>query len=89
MLAGVVCLSAGVSSVPLASLLGMCVVCGYWLAGIAMGPWGLGFSRDGELILHFSELGVVFLRFIIGLELNPAKLWQFRRSILGVGAAQV
>lgn len=62
---------------------------GYWLAGIAIGPWGLGFISDVDEILHFSELGVVFLMFIIGLELNPSKLWQLRRSIFGVGAAQV
>ncbi len=62
---------------------------GYLLAGIAIGPWGLGFISDVDEILHFSELGVVFLMFIIGLELNPSKLWQLRRSIFGVGAAQV
>lgn len=50
---------------------------------------GLGFISDVDEILHFSELGVVFLMFIIGLELNPSKLWQLRRSIFGVGAAQV
>lgn len=62
---------------------------GYLLVGIAIGPWGLGFISDVDEILHFSELGVVFLMFIIGLELNPSKLWQLRRSIFGVGAAQV
>lgn len=62
---------------------------GYLLAGIAIGPWGLGFISDVDEILLFSELGVVFLMFIIGLELNPSKLWQLRRSIFGVGAAQV
>lgn len=62
---------------------------GYLLAGIAIGPWGLGFISDVDEILHFSELGVVFLMFIIGLGLNPSKLWQLRRSIFGVGAAQV
>ncbi len=59
------------------------------IAGIAIGPWGLGFIRDVDEILHFSELGVVFLLFIIGLELNPSKLWSLRRSIFGVGAGQV
>ncbi|EGF4329758.1 glutathione-regulated potassium-efflux system protein KefB [Shigella flexneri] len=67
----------------------MGAVLGYLLAGIAIGPWGLGFISDVDEILHFSELGVVFLMFIIGLELNPSKLWQLRRSIFGVGAAQV
>ncbi|XPE60616.1 cation:proton antiporter [Shigella flexneri] len=68
---------------------GIGAVLGYLLAGIAIGPWGLGFISDVDEILHFSELGVVFLMFIIGLELNPSKLWQLRRSIFGVGAAQV
>jgi len=89
LLAGVLFLFAAVAAVPLASRLGIGPVLGYLLAGIAIGPWGLGFISDVDEILHFSELGVVFLMFIIGLELNPAKLWQLRRSIFGVGAAQV
>ena len=84
--AGVLFLFAAVAAVPLASKLGIGPVLGYLLAGIAIGPWGLGFISDVDEILHFSELGVVFLMFIIGLELNPAKLWQLRRSIFGVGA---
>ncbi|HED2611626.1 TPA: glutathione-regulated potassium-efflux system protein KefB [Citrobacter koseri] len=87
--AGVMFLFAAVAAVPLASRLGIGAVLGYLLAGIAIGPWGLGFISDVDEILHFSELGVVFLMFIIGLELNPSKLWQLRRSIFGVGAAQV
>jgi glutathione-regulated potassium-efflux system protein KefB len=82
-------LFAAVIAVPLASRLGIGAVLGYLLAGIAIGPWGLGFISDVDEILHFSELGVVFLMFIIGLELNPAKLWRLRSSIFGVGAAQV
>ena len=89
LLAGVLFLLAAVVAVPLASRLGIGAVLGYLLAGIAIGPWGLGFISDVDEILHFSELGVVFLMFIIGLELNPSKLWQLRRSIFGVGAAQV
>ncbi|EHO3717527.1 glutathione-regulated potassium-efflux system protein KefB [Escherichia coli] len=89
LLAGVLFLFAAVAAVPLASRLGIGAVLGYLLAGIAIGPWGLGFISDVDEILHFSELGVVFLMFIIGLELNPSKLWQLRRSIFGVGAAQV
>ena len=87
--AGVVYLFAAVIAVPIAARLGIGAVLGYLLAGIAIGPWGLGFISDVEEILHFSELGVVFLMFIIGLELNPSKLWELRRSIFGVGAAQV
>ncbi|WP_129991444.1 glutathione-regulated potassium-efflux system protein KefB [Rahnella sp. CFA14(1/10)] len=82
-------LSAAVVAVPLAQRLGIGAVLGYLLAGIAIGPWGLGFIRDVDEILHFSELGVVFLMFIIGLELNPGKLWALRRQIFGVGAGQV
>ncbi|MXP55813.1 glutathione-regulated potassium-efflux system protein KefB [Pantoea sp. Seng] len=87
--AGVIYLVAAVVVVPIAARLGIGAVLGYLLAGIAIGPWGLGFISDVDEILHFSELGVVFLMFIIGLELNPAKLWALRRSIFGVGAAQV
>lgn len=82
-------LFAAVVTVPIARRLGIGAVLGYLIAGIAIGPWGLGFIRDVDEILHFSELGVVFLMFIIGLELNPAKLWELRRSIFGVGAGQV
>lgn len=89
LLAGVLFLFAAVVAVPIAARLGIGAVLGYLLAGIAIGPWGLGFISDVDEILHFSELGVVFLMFIIGLELNPSKLWQLRRSIFGVGAAQV
>lgn len=87
--AGVIYLFAAVLVVPVAARLGIGAVLGYLLAGIAIGPWGLGFISDVGEILHFSELGVVFLMFIIGLELNPSKLWSLRRSIFGVGAAQV
>ncbi|QKO15718.1 Glutathione-regulated potassium-efflux system protein KefC [Dickeya solani] len=87
--AGVLFLFVAVLMVPIAARLGIGAVLGYLLAGIAIGPWGLGFIRDVEAILHFSEMGVVFLMFIIGLELDPAKLWRLRRSIFGTGAAQV
>ena len=87
--AGILFLFVAVLMVPIASRLGIGAVLGYLIAGIAIGPWGLGFIRDVDAILHFSELGVVFLMFIIGLELNPQKLWTLRRSIFGIGAAQV
>ena len=67
LLAGVLFLFAAVAAVPLASRLGIGAVLGYLLAGIAIGPWGLWFISDVDEILHFSELGVVFLMFIIGL----------------------
>ena len=61
-------LFAAVVTVPIARRLGIGAVLGYLIAGIAIGPWGLGFIRDVDEILHFSELGVVFLMFIIGLS---------------------
>ncbi len=82
-------LLAAVIVVPIAKRLGIGAVLGYLFAGIAIGPWGVAFIKDVEETLHFAELGVVFLMFLIGLELNPNKLWQLRRSIFGVGTAQV
>jgi glutathione-regulated potassium-efflux system protein KefB len=87
--AGAIYLAAAVIAVPVAAWLRIGAVLGYLFAGIAIGPWGFAFISDVDEILHFSELGVVFLMFIIGLELNPSKLWSLRRSIFGIGAAQV
>jgi glutathione-regulated potassium-efflux system ancillary protein KefC len=82
-------LAAAVVAVPIAKRLGLGAVLGYLLAGIAIGPWGLGFIRGVEDILHFSEFGVVLLLFLIGLELDPKRLWSMRRPIFGWGGAQV
>ncbi|MEZ9046733.1 glutathione-regulated potassium-efflux system protein KefB [Vibrio cyclitrophicus] len=82
-------LAAAVVAVPIAQRAGLGSVLGYLLAGVAIGPWGLGLISDVEAILHFSEFGVVLLLFLIGLELNPKKLWQMRAPILGLGGAQV
>jgi len=82
-------LLAAVIAVPLAIRLGLGAVLGYLLAGMAIGPWGLGLIRQVEDILHFSEFGVVLLLFVIGLELEPRRLWALRRSIFGWGTAQV
>lgn len=87
--ASAIYLCAAVVVVPLAARLRIGAVLGYLLAGIAIGPWGLGVINDVDAILHFSELGVVFLMFIIGLELNPSKLWALRRPIFALGAGQV
>lgn len=85
----VVFLAAAVVAVPIAQRLGLGSVLGYLLAGIAIGPWGLRLISDVDAILHFSEFGVVLLLFLIGLELNPKKLWQMRVPILGLGGGQV
>ena len=82
-------LAAAVLAVPLAKRLGLGAVLGYLLAGMAIGPWGFGLIREVEDILHFSEFGVVLLLFLIGLELEPDRLWSLRRQIFGWGTAQV
>lgn len=85
----VVYLSAAVLAVPLFARLGLGTVLGYLVAGVCIGPWGLGLINNVHDILRFAEIGVVLLLFLIGLELDPRKLWAMRRPILGVGGAQV
>lgn len=85
----VIYLAAAVVTVPVAKRLGLGSVLGYLIAGMIVGPWGLKLITDVEAILHFSEFGVVLLLFVIGLELNPRRLWQMRWPILGLGGGQV
>ncbi len=82
-------LSAAVIVVPLFARIGLGSVLGYLVAGICIGPWGLGLIKNVSDILHFSEIGVVLLLFLIGLELAPRKLWPMRRAIFGIGGMQV
>ncbi|MGV7207127.1 glutathione-regulated potassium-efflux system protein KefC [Oxalobacteraceae bacterium A2-2] len=82
-------LVAALIMVPLARRTGMGAVLGYLAAGAAIGPWGLGLIDNVEDILGISEFGVVLLLFLIGLELEPKKLWSLRRPIFGWGGAQV
>jgi monovalent cation:proton antiporter-2 (CPA2) family protein len=82
-------LAAGAIAVPVFRRLGLGSVLGYLAAGVAIGPWGLRLVATPEAILHFAEIGVVMLLFLVGLELNPRQLWQLRRPILGMGATQV
>lgn len=84
----IIFLVAAVVIVPLFKRLGLGSVLGYLFAGAFIGPWCLGFVTDVSDILHFAELGVVLLLFIIGLELQPARLWLLRKSILFLGGAQ-
>ena len=85
----VIYLVAALIAVPVSKRFGFGSVLGYLAAGIAIGPFGLGLIRDPEHSLHFAELGVVFLLFIIGLELQPSRLWVLRRMVFGLGGAQV
>lgn len=89
LLAVLIFLAVAVVAVPIARRLGIGAVLGYLIAGIAIGPWGFRLINDVDEILHFSEMGVVLLLFVIGLELNPAKLWKMRKPIFGLGTAQV
>jgi monovalent cation:proton antiporter-2 (CPA2) family protein len=82
-------LAAGVIVVPLFRRAGLGSVLGYLAAGMLIGPWGLRLVAAPETILHFAEIGVVMLLFLVGLELEPRQLWQMRRPILGMGATQV
>ena len=82
-------LAAAILAVPLFNRFGFGSVLGYLAAGVLIGPWGLGLVSGVDHILHFAELGVVLLLFIIGLELQPSRLWVLRRSVFGLGLAQV
>ncbi|MFL9924155.1 glutathione-regulated potassium-efflux system protein KefC [Herbaspirillum lusitanum] len=89
LLKALVYLLAAVAAVPIAKRLGLGAVLGYLLAGIVIGPWGLGLITEVNHILEFSEFGVVLLLFLIGLELDPKRLWSLRRPIFGWGSAQL
>jgi len=82
-------LGAAVLAVPLARWLGLGSVIGYLAAGIAIGPWGLKLVTDAETILGFAEFGVVLMLFLVGLELEPRRLWALRRPIFGWGTVQL
>jgi glutathione-regulated potassium-efflux system ancillary protein KefC len=82
-------LAAAVVVVPLSKALGLGSIIGYLAAGIAIGPWGLALVTDVQSILHFAELGVVLMLFLVGLELEPDRLWSMRRPIFGWGTLQV
>ena len=84
-----VLLGGAVVAAPLFKRAGLGTVLGYLAAGIVIGPAAIALIADGEEILHVAELGVVFLLFIIGLELKPSRLWALRRAIFGLGLAQV
>ena len=82
-------LGAAVLAVPLARLLGLGSIIGYLGAGIAIGPWGLKLVTDAQAMLHFAEFGVVLMLFLVGLELEPRRLWALRRPIFGWGSVQL
>ncbi len=85
----VILLAAAALAVPLSRRAGFGSVLGYLLAGVAIGPSGLRLITDVRQIGDVSELGIVMLLFLIGLELRPARLWVMRRSVFGSGTAQL
>ncbi|MEA3098100.1 MAG: glutathione-regulated potassium-efflux system ancillary protein KefC [Caballeronia mineralivorans] len=85
----VIFLAAALVAVPLSIRLGFGSVLGYLLAGVAIGPWVLRLITDVDAILHFAELGIVLMMFVIGLEMQVEKLWAIRRTIFGYGGAQM
>ena len=89
LLTPIVFLVTAVLLVPLAQRLGLGSVLGYLIGGAIIGPWGLGLIGEVELIGHVAEIGVVLMLFLIGLELQPAKLMEMRQLVLGGGALQM
>ena len=82
-------LAAAIIAVSVFRRLGLGSVLGYLVAGAVVGPWGLGFIDNIEEIRNIAEFGVIFLLFIIGIELRPARLWEMRHMVFGLGTAQV
>jgi glutathione-regulated potassium-efflux system ancillary protein KefC len=82
-------LAAAVLAVPIAKFVGLGSIIGYLAAGILIGPWGLKFVTNPQDMLHFSEFGVVLMLFLVGLELEPRRLWSLRKPIFGWGSVQL
>lgn len=82
-------LVAAVIAVPLAQTLRLGAVPGFLLAGVIVGPSGFGLISNISDISHLSEIGVVFLLFVIGIELKPSLLWKMRRLVFGLGSLQI
>ncbi len=85
----VVLLGAGLAMVMLFRRFGLGAVLGYLVAGALIGPHGLGLAGGGESKLAIAEIGIALLLFLVGLELNPARLWHLKRDIFGLGLVQV
>ena len=82
-------LLAAVIVVPFFHAIRLGAILGYLAAGIVLGPWGLGLISEVEEIRHLGEFGVIFLLFVLGIELKPEKLWQMRKMVLGLGLGQL
>jgi len=82
-------LLATVIIVPIFHALRLGAIIGYLTAGIILGPWGLGIIDEVDEIRHLAEFGVVFLLFILGIELKPDRLWNMRKLVFGLGLGQL
>jgi len=82
-------LAAAVVAVSLVRFARLSSILGYLVAGLVIGPWGLNLIGDVNHIMQVAEFGIVLLLFVIGLELQPTRLWVMRRIVFGLGAAQV
>src|ERR1700730_6082975 len=82
-------LGAAVLAVSIFRLLRLSSILGYVAAGMVIGPWGFRLVSDVPSVMSFAEFGIVLLLFIIGLELQPTRLWVMRRNVFGLGSAQV
>ena len=90
LLGAFVYLAAAVVAAPIAARLGLGSVLGYLAAGVLIGPAVLGLvGSEGQDVMHFAEFGVIVMLFVVGLELQPSKLWNLRKPILGLGGLQV
>ncbi|PKF60248.1 potassium transporter [Psychromonas sp. psych-6C06] len=85
----VIYLAAAIISVPIAKRIGLGSVLGYLLAGILIGPYAFALVGDQTDVMHFAEFGVVMMLFLVGLELQPSRLWKLRNAIIGLGGLQV
>jgi CPA2 family monovalent cation:H+ antiporter-2 len=92
--------AAGIAA-PAFRALKQSAVLAFLLAGVLLGPFGLGRFTDTQPLLHFvtisdphaaepfAEAGVLFLLFMLGLELSFSRLWALRKEVFGLGAVQV
>jgi len=85
----IILLVAAVAIVPLSQAMRLGAVPGFLIAGVVVGPYGFGLIDKVGEISHFAEIGIVFLLSVIGIELKPARLWQMRRTVFGLGSLQV
>ena len=85
----IILLAAAVIAVPLFQCMGIGAIPGLLVAGVVLGPSGLGYIENYDEIAHLAELGVVLLLFVIGIEIKPSRLWQIKRLVLGLGTLQV